>query len=213
MAILAWGMAASHYDSDLQFSTFFDVLFYLLAGLCVLHRKVWMVVPIMALAALNRETSGLIPFLVLFLPLATVPRSSIRKYFWPFLGSISVYFLVFYILRMSFPSQDLVVPYGHRVGLDLVTHNLFRLVTWRQMIATLSVIPFVALIGYGKWRPEVRLFFWVIVPVWFVVHAFGSVMAETRLFLVPQALVFIPGALCVLAGFGTVTDPAAAGEA
>ena len=55
------------------------------------------------------------------------------------------------------------------------------------------------MIGYRKWPLELRAFFWVIVPVWFLVHAFGSVMAETRLLLVPQAMVFIPGALLCLA--------------
>lgn len=42
---------------------------------------------------------------------------------------------------------------------------------------------------------QARVEFWVVVPIWFTIHALGAVMAEIRLFLVPQAMVFIPGAL------------------
>jgi len=43
-------------------------------------------------------------------------------------------------------------------------------------------------------------FFLVIVPVWFIIHLFYSVMAETRLLLVPFALVFVPGTLLGIIG-------------
>ena len=44
-------------------------------------------------------------------------------------------------------------------------------------------------------------FFLVLAPLWFGIHAFLSVMGETRLFFVPQAILFIPAALCVLEYF------------
>jgi hypothetical protein len=90
------------------------------------------------------------------------------------------------------------MPYGHSMGLDLLQYNLFRGITWAQLFATLSILPVLALLGYQKWPPALAVFFWVIVPVWFLIHPFTSVMAETRVFLVPQALVFIPGALFLL---------------
>ena len=63
------------------------------------------------------------------------------------------------------------------------------------LLATMGIIPFLALFSYRKWPHELKVFFWLIVPVWFLVHLFASTMAETRLFLVPYALIFIPGAL------------------
>jgi hypothetical protein len=33
------------------------------------------------------------------------------------------------------------------------------------------------------------------VPAWFLIHFFTAITAETRLFIVPLALVFIPGVL------------------
>ncbi|MBW2202094.1 MAG: hypothetical protein JRF71_14910, partial [Deltaproteobacteria bacterium] len=66
---------------------------------------------------------------------------------------------------------------------------------WDRLFATLGIIPLLAVIGYQKWTKQLKIFFWVIVPVWFIIHLFGSVIAESRLFLVPYAMVFIPGAL------------------
>lgn len=65
LVLIAWGMSYSHYDSDLSFNTFFDVIFYLLAGLSILKKRTIWILPITVFAALNRETSGLIPFLLL----------------------------------------------------------------------------------------------------------------------------------------------------
>jgi hypothetical protein len=53
----------SHHGSDFQFNTFFDIMFYLLAGLVVFAGRYKWIVPITILGALNRETSALIPVL------------------------------------------------------------------------------------------------------------------------------------------------------
>jgi len=198
MALMAWGMSYSHFDSDLSFNTFFDVIFYLLAGLCILQRRFFWIVPITVLAAFNRETSGLIPFLLLSVLMFALPKGSSGKAMPIFFAALVAYIVIFAGLRLIIGSRELIIP-GHYPGFDLLKYNLFRAITWRQLIATLSIIPIVAIIGYHKWPLQLRVFFWVIVPAWFTIHAFGSVMAETRLFLVPQAMVFIPGALFVLA--------------
>lgn len=195
IGLLGWSMAASWFDSDLQFSTFFEVLLYLVAGLLVVHGKPWLVVPVTALAALNRETSGLIPFLVLLSPMLPGGRVRLRHRLGPFAACMSVYVTIFILLRLSYSGQDQVLAYGHRPGLDMLVYNLSRSITWRQLAATLSVVPIVALVRHRTWSGELRAFFWAVVPVWFAVHAVAAVMAESRLFLVPQALVFIPGAL------------------
>jgi hypothetical protein len=199
MALLAWGMSYSHFDSDLQFNTFFDVIFYLLAGLCILYDKYIWIIPITFLAALNRETSGLIPFLLLAVAMFALPKGSLRKVLPIFITAGVIYVAIFIGLRLFYGNQKLLVPYGHHPGLDLLSYNLFRTVTWRELIATLSIIPIIAIIGYYKWPLQLRIFFWVIVPIWFIIHAFGAVMAEARLFLVPQAMVFIPSALLSIA--------------
>lgn len=195
MLLLAWGMSYSHYDSDLQFSLFFDVIFYLLAALCILHKKFWWIVPITLFAALNRETSGLIPVLLLCSALFGETAGSPRTAVFASAVAFVVYAAVFVGLRLAYGGQEPVFPHGHHPGFDLLRYNVFRLATWEQLVATVSVIPLVALMGYREWPRRIRVFFWVIVPTWGLVHLFCAVMAESRLFLVPQALVFIPGVL------------------
>ncbi len=190
------------YNSDMQFSTYLDVIFYLFAGLAILHRRFIWIPAIALLASLNRETSGLIPFLVL--------ASIVGKDIWYkglsglkekteplviFGLSLAIYILVFVFLRFSYGPQPLLLPNGHHPGLDVLQYNLGSILTWDLMLATLGVIPFVALFGYRKWPLELRRFFWVIVPLWFAIHMVAAVMVETRLFLVPQAMIFIPGLL------------------
>jgi len=199
MSILAWGMSYAHYDSDLQFSTYFDVIFYLLAGVCILYEKPLWIIPISFFAALNRETSGLISVMFLF---SFVNKDTISNGIEKQLRNIAIfcvaftlYMAVFFFLRLYYGEQRLIVPHGHHPGFDLLQYNLTRLVTWDKLFATLGIIPILAAIGYKKWTPQLKIFFWVIVPVWFTIHIFGAVIAETRLFLVPQALIFVPGAL------------------
>ncbi|MCS6906807.1 MAG: hypothetical protein RML93_02865 [Anaerolineales bacterium] len=196
MGLLAWSISYSHYGSDLQFSTFFDLIFFLIAGLCLLSRRLWGVILVTFLAGLNRETSGLIPFLVLFHSVfAGNKRGAWREGLFVFFASFATYISVFVGLRLLFGRQALIVPYGHHPGADLLRFNLWRLITWRQLLATLNVVPIVAMLAYHRWPRSLRVFFWTVVPVWVIVHALGAVVAETRLFLVPQAMVFIPGAL------------------
>lgn len=195
MILLAWGMSYSHYDSDLQFNTFFDVLFYLLAGWCVLRERFAWIVPIAVLAALNRETSGLIPLLPLAAAAPPFREGPARRLVPVSAAALLGYAAIFVGLRLLYGGQEYQAPYGHQPGLDLLGYNLARAITWQQLVATLSVIPLIALLGYSRWPRPLKGFFLAIVPVWVVIHALAAVMAESRLFLVPQAMVFIPGAL------------------
>jgi hypothetical protein len=198
MAVLAWGMSYSHYDSDLSSSTFFDIIFYLLAGLSILQFKFYWIIPITIFAALNRETSALIPVILLIVTLFVAPKGSFHKTMPLIITAFTLFVAIFVILRVIYGKQELIVPFGHHVGIELLNYNLFRNETWIQIFAALSIIPVIAILGYKHWTPHLRVFFWVIVPIWLIVHAFSAVMAEARLFLVPQAMVFIPGALLSL---------------
>jgi hypothetical protein len=198
MVLLAWGMSHSYYDSDLQFNTFFDIIFYLLAGICILQGRFASIVPITLLAAFNRETCGFIPVLLMAVSIFALPKGSWRKVM-PFFIAASVgYVAIFVGLRLFYGSQTYLSPHGHYPGFDMLMYNLLRLVTWENLIATFSIIPIIAMFGFRRWPVQLRIFFWVIVPAWFLIHAFGAVMAESRLLLVPQAMVFIPGALIFL---------------
>ena len=203
LSLLAWGMSYSHQAADLRFDTYLDVSFYLLAALCILRERYVLIVPLMAAAALNRETSGLIPFALLAHFLA---RSRARDgSFWLeareallVSAALAVFAAVFVALRLAYPPQTLVIPHDQHPGLPLLVYNLSSWITWVDLFEVLGIVPVLALVGYRDWPPALRVFAWSIVPVWLVIHAFASVMAEARLFLVPLALVFVPGAMFLI---------------
>lgn len=209
MALLLWGMSYSHYDSDLQFNLFFDVLFYLSAALCVGKGRWYLVLPLAVLAASNRETGVLLPFLALLPTRAGEDwRQRVRSRAGLVAASLLLFGGISLYLRSAFPGQRLIVPYGHAPGAPLLRYNLLRRETWRQLFATMNFTPFFAAAAWRQWPPFLRGAFVVLIPPWVTVHAVAAVMAESRLFLVPMALVVIPGALCLFAP-GPPPDPQA----
>ena len=194
IAILGWSVSYANYGSDFQFNTYFDVLFYLLAGLAVVRGRWMWIVPITLLAALNRETSGFIPLLPLAAAWREAPEVRARAIRVTAI-SLAVYAVVFVALRWAYGHQELIVPYGHRPGLDLLSYNLRRARTWVQLGGTLSIVPILSLLTYRSWPRTLRAFGWLLVPAWVAIHWVIAVMAETRLLLVPMALVLVPGAL------------------
>ncbi len=184
-------MLNSFHQSDLSFNTYLDVIFYLAAALLILEYSFAWIPILMFAASLNRETSGLIPFLAL----ATLPglKNHALNFFYIIL-SLGVWGAVFFSLRLIYPQNDLFIPYGYNPGLPLLGYNLslFSLVL---MLRFFSFAPFVGLFFYRDWNFILKRFFVALIPVWFVVHFFGSVVSEARLFLVPQFIVFIPAFL------------------
>jgi hypothetical protein len=199
-SLLAWGMSYGHHNTDLRFDSYLDVAFYLAAGWCLLSgRELW-VLPLMVLAALNRETSGMIPVLLLahFAARHRAAEGRLRlepREWLAVAAAFAIYVAVFVALRLWFPPQRTILPEDTPLGLPLLAYNLTRRLTWVQLFAVLGIVPFAAWAGRKRWPDELRVFAWALVPVWFAVHVFVSVVAESRLFLVPQALVFVPGAL------------------
>lgn len=193
MCLLAWGMSYSHYDSDLQFSTYMDVVFYLIAGTCIVRDRLVWLIPISALAALNRETSALIPVMLLF----ARPRGSggSRTSLIVVAACLVIYWSTFVGLRTVYGVKPFVSPYGHQPGLDILMYNVGRLLTWQELFAVVGVVPFAALVGYRRWPAVLRAYLWAVFPLWILAHSLYAVMAEARQMLVPQALIFIPGAL------------------
>lgn len=200
VVLLASAFPPAYYDSDLQFNTYFDILFYLTAGLLILQKKYGWMIPLMVLAALNRETSGLIPIMLFGhlayrRPLKGISFIELHKPCIIVMSAMLVYGIIFFGLRAFYNPQELVIPYGHPPGLELFSFNVQRPVTWIQLFKTLGLLPLLAVFSFKKWPRVLQSFFLAIVPVWLIVHFFYSVLAETRLLLVPFALIFVPGAL------------------
>ncbi len=212
ITVLAWGMGLSLYNSDLSFSVFFDVAFYLLAGLLIVERRYVWIPLLMVPAALNRETSLLIPVMLAAYAYTQIrPASSPRPAYWAAAAGIGVFAAIFIGLRLYYGPRPYLTADGYYPGLALAVVNLSRWATWQQLLVTFGVLPILAAISYAHWPPGLRVFAWSVVPIWFVVHFIAALVAETRLMLVPHAMVFIPGALFgLIAGAKAVGTPEAA---
>jgi len=196
LSLLAWAMTHSLWDSDLQFNTYSDIIFYLTAALIILLDRYTWLIPITGLAALNRETSGLIPFMLIAYSFWTNFRNKPQKIALMIAAiSCGLYATIFFGLRHAYGEQPLIAIQGVHLGLEFFVYNILHYETWMQLFATMGILPLMAIFSFRQWPHSLRAFFWAIVPIWFLVHPFVSIMAETRLFLVPFALIFVPGAL------------------
>jgi hypothetical protein len=203
LCMLSWSMLTSLYNSDLSFNTYFDILFFLLAGLAILGRKPLWILPLSVLAAFNRETGVLIPLMLLAVQLRAAPGKERNAAV--AIGALSLVLnaAVFFGLRIAYGPQEMVLSFvGLTPGAEVLAYNLFRPLTWVILINMMGIVPLLALFSYPGWRSELKAFFWVVVPVWLLVHAVASIMAECRVFLVPQTMFFIPGALLLLRSAG-----------
>lgn len=207
LSVLAWGMSHSLYNSDFSFNIFFDIAFYLIAALLIMHRAFGWIPLLMIPAAFNRETSALIPFLLVAFAYFDEQKKDWKPALLFAALSLAIFGVIFTGLRMYYGEQPFLTADGYYPGIGLLVLNLSRAVTWEQILITFGLIPFLAIFSYHAWPRALRLFFWVIVPVWFGVHFFSALVAESRILLVPLALVFIPGALFGVIGGNSRSTP------
>jgi hypothetical protein len=196
IVLLSYSISHAWYDSDLSFNTYGDICFYLLAACLVLmNRHVWLL-PVSFFAALNRETSLFIPSLLI----AALVGSGFKAWrSWVPQISLAVTCFVLQcatllILRILIhPSHSW--PWGNVPGWQTLWLNLTSIRTLLLLGLTISILPLATLWNFGSLPAWLKGVFWMMVPVWFIVHLSLAFADETRYFLVPIALVFIPGAM------------------
>jgi len=198
LSALAWGMTQSNAGTDLAFNAYSDILFYLLGALVLLRRRYHWLIPLTVLAALNRETSGLLPAMAAASALpffgAPQPRRDLLRIAaiaFVLYGSIQI------ALRLYLGPADWVAhPSGAVPGFALLQYNLGNDMAWGRAAGTLGVVPALALAGWRWWHPALRPLFWAVAPAWIVIHLFCAPLEESRVLLLPLVLVFIPAMLC-----------------
>lgn len=190
LALVGWGMTNANYHSALSYDTYLEVVVFVAAALLALAgRHAWLV-PLTAVAVLNRESS----LLIAVLPLALAGRAQLRTS----AAALTAGVVAIVAVRLAVGPGELVHPDGEEPGLGLLWHNLSDGRTWANLFATLTVLPLLAAVAYPRWPRELRALALAIVPVWVGVHFVTALPAETRLMLVPYVLVVVPGALAAL---------------
>ncbi|MEM6261756.1 MAG: hypothetical protein AAGI38_04565 [Bacteroidota bacterium] len=194
--LLAHSMARSNFGSDLSFNTYFDLLFYLLGAWCILSEKYVGFMVVVFLAALNRESSGFLPLMLAIMAIQGKPLNIIQpKKVKVAALSMGIFVGVFIGIRLWLGYQAPNPVYDNESFMDYLLWNLTNPITYPQLLTTFGVMPLIALVGYRAWPSFLTRWFWLVIPAWVVIHFGFSIARETRLFLVPMGLIFIPGVL------------------
>ena len=199
LLLLAFNMSNSNWQADLAFNTYFDVLFYLLAAYVVLKAHPAWIIPLTVVAVLNRETSGFIPFM-LMLSAFDLPKLKLQDKSRLLYGLVALllYGLIFIALRWYYGLRPYEAIHDIDSPWEFFRFNLLFFNMYPQLIGTLGVVPLLALMGFRRWPLFLQAIGLLIMPFWILIHLFNSLAMETRLFLVPQALIFIPALLCLI---------------
>lgn len=206
ICFLALALGNSVAAADLTLNTYLDIIFYLLTANLIVHgwnrNWLWLIVP---LAAFNRETAIMIPALY-FISQTDFSTFSFTKWNWKgirfpklntwlFVGVLYLIFLSIFIgLRIHYGYQK---PQMWKVpaGLPMLKLNLFSAVGFKgylELIGTFAVIPFIILYKFRAFPRLLKKWFIFLAPVWFAVHYISVVAYQTRDFLVPIILTFLP---------------------
>lgn len=200
---LAFGNAVN--AADLSFNTYTDISLYLFTALLIVKNKnpYWLI-PIVILAAFNRETGLMIPALY-FISRTDFTQFKISNPFktigYPklpvWLLTIALYvifFSIFIALRVHYGYQPQQV-WKVEAGLPMLKLNLMSAVgvkAYLELIGTFAVIPFIILYTFKRYPYLLKKWFIFLVPIWFAVHYVSVVAYQTRLFMVPMVLIMMP---------------------
>jgi hypothetical protein len=220
LMFLSLAMGNAVIASDLTFNTYVDNVFYLLAACIIVYKaNPYWLIPLTILAAFNRETAILIPFFY-FISRTDFSKFKLASFnlksivfpplkIWLLTAGLYVLFISIFVgLRLHY---GYVAPQIWKVasGLPMVKLNLLSTVaakSYFEMIGVFAVIPFIILYKFKQFPLLMRKWFIALVPIWFAVHIYSVVIYQTRLFLVPVILVFIPMFLWLIeAGYRTKT--------
>lgn len=201
---LAMGNAVA--IADLAFNTYADIIFYLLTAIIIVEKKnIFWLVPISILSSFNRETGLLIPALyfisqVDFSQLAT-GKFSFKNIIWPKLNTwlfTAVLYLLFMgafvFLRWHYgyqPQQLWKVPAGWPM-LKLNLMSAVGIKGYMELIGTFGIIPLIIIYKFRMFPYLLKKWFLFLAPIWFGVHYISVPAYQTRLFLVPIILIFMP---------------------
>ena len=197
---LAWGMTYATYNSDLHFSTYTEIILYLLALHAVGGNRDRWIPPLALLAALNRETSVFIPFFFLLSRLRwrgirpALDRGSAGI----FLASASLYAAAYLGLRWGLGWRSFIASWG-APGFARLLGNLAKGIGWQYLFLTANALPLLAIASFRRWPRMLADAGAGIALPWLAAHYAGKAcLEETRFLLLPLAIVFIPGALLLM---------------
>jgi hypothetical protein len=204
LLILAYCMCFMFYAADLSFYIYTQLAFFLLAGILINRNfsiNNWLIPILTIVATLNREEAVFIP--VMFL----ISKLSANKWHLPeSKKDLVIAFLPFALFLLTFFGLRLLIGettysnsrYGPIYpGFHLLWLNVRNSRTWINLFQAYGLLPF-AILFFKKWSNLLKSYLLFLVLPWFALQLLFGSTDETRLFLVPFALVFVPAGLSLL---------------
>ncbi|MGB0932272.1 MAG: hypothetical protein ACPGVB_15940, partial [Chitinophagales bacterium] len=168
-------------------------------------------------AAFNRETAVLIP---IFLIADAINWQGLQKKYSPFEGGkgdvstklpnhsfirslpqLKVGALCLFLFVSIFVGLRMYYGYPPRIVPDIwyvLWLNCYLGHTHFWTFGMFNILPLLTFMVFKRLPSRLKLLFWTIVPVWFIIHYSMTACHESRLFLVPTVLVFMPAALVLV---------------
>ncbi len=198
--MLSNSMCYSFFQSDLSYYTYTEIALLLTAGILINNNKDWIIIPLTILATFNREGALFIPVMLFASRLSDANFRTLftkkvvtYKFIWQSAFSVFGFCIVYFGLRhiighaaYSESRYGAVYP-----GLYLLYLNILNRQTWSGLGQIFNLLP-LTIIFYCKWPALLQKYLWFLVIPWMMAgFVFGSA-DETRLFLVPLFIVFVP---------------------
>ncbi|MGX6446093.1 hypothetical protein ACWM35_23055 [Neobacillus sp. K501] len=161
-----------------------NMLIYFLVFFSFLHKKYFMMFPLIIIGMVNRETVILIPLIYACLQFGAVP---FRKWLPQFLTSSIIVLGIYFGLRWFFGLKE---PYAPTSPFHYWKVNLTDWKTWVQLFGFFNIS---VLIVWYKWKekPEFLKRISLILPIFILIHFTQGYMREVRYFL-PILPIIIP---------------------
>lgn len=174
---IGWAYLTCCRDAALYLNLHAELIMCLIAAGMLVRGKTTIPLILIPFMAANRETSIVIPVMMLALG-------------WRHLGAIALWLAVWVgvnahtlgCLRLT----DSIGPLNYPVA------NIMREATWINHAATWMVMPALALVFWRKWPPLLKRWFWMVAPAWMIVNLIFCRVNETRVFLLPYILFVLP---------------------
>jgi hypothetical protein len=190
---LSFSIGNAYRHSDFSFNTYVDVILYLWAGIVIIKKKTpWIHLPIiMLIGIMNRESCVFIPLLY------AASDFIIRKFKlnWRVIITTglaySIFVIGYFLIRQYYGFR--AAPIGG--NFHKFIENLGNYSVHSEHFAVVSVFPLISLLAFPKANIHLKIFFVILIPLWYLIHYYSFILYEVRHLLVPMALVYLPMSL------------------
>ena len=207
LIILSFCFTHVFYNADLSVNTYFDLLFFLVAGWLIVRARYEWIVPLSVMAALNRETGIYIPVMAASSLLFVDGRrqKGAKRQAIAAMIAACLFVGVTVALRLTLhKSAGWQNDWGNQPGLKTLLMNFKDINTIVGVPLTLSLLPLLPLVRFRSLPKLFQAWYLLMVPFWIAIHFIMVYAKETRYYLVPIAVVLIPAAIWPMSARETV---------